>query len=667
MVDCEWVQGYGYRPIRVDVRSPAPAKDTYTLAIELGMGSDWSANSGVSTSFEIELPAGSKSASKIVRLPQLASPEHRIRIETSLNGAPVEELTGTISINNANNWLEIPRMLFVGASVPDVSEFAFLGIAAAPYSTRIDFTQLSNVPTFVHRMPQDLTDKWIDYSVLDITFVSLADARDLASNRPEVWQALTDWARCGGTLCIFGVGGDWHGLAEVETLTQIPEDQQAKDKYRGWQTPTRESFEDEAVPAIEMAARVARETQSAVGASQPSFSVPANLQMPAEAPFAWNALLLGQVVALADDNPFPGDSLRWQWLITSVVPPRRLWTSRYGTVPDHGNFHFNEFLIADVGLPPIRAYQVLISVFVVAIGPLNYWLLRRRGRLHLFLFTVPLAAIAASGALLGYTLLADGLASHLRARSFTLLDQRAGQAAHVARLSYYMGLAPRRGLTFPEDTMVAPLELTPNANNYRDRARLFSWNAGQHLTRGWISSRMPTQYVTARTQESRRGLDVAMSTDGAQCAVRNRLGTRIRSLILCDPGGNYHHTGSFPDGERATLTALKNEQALEEALTKFSLDLSKHAPELPEAMLGSTSPDDVGTFFFGRRYYGQEAAILPDDSLLEHGLAETRAAVRSRSLGPRTYVAIVDRPQEIVTGVDGLVETQSLHVILGTW
>ena len=76
------------------------------------------------------------------------------------------------------------------------------------------------------------------------------------------------------------------------------------------------------------------------------------------------------------------------------------WRLRQGLSLDNENPAFHNFLIADVGLPPIQTYRVLISLFVIVIGPLNYWFLRRHGRLHLLLFTVPAAALLASGSLI---------------------------------------------------------------------------------------------------------------------------------------------------------------------------------------------------------------------------------------------------------------------------
>jgi hypothetical protein len=669
-LDGVWVAGYGYRPMLLTVTRPAPAKNDHVLTVEIGLGTAWVSECDVETTVEIAIPAASTSVTTLLRIPQLTEVQHRLDVKTWLDRSPVRELTvERHSLTSASHWYGnqfVPRTLFIAATPPDVSAMYLMGINVYGGMSH-DFSQLANVYAFVHRTPEQLTEKWLDYSALDAAIVSLDDARQLAANKNAVWQALVDWARAGGTLCIFGVGGDWHGLEEVEQLSGCGSVPGAGAPYRGWQTPTREVFDELVVPIFQAARDANSNSQSAGGAQPP---VPAiNPTMPAETVFAWRELGFGRVAALSPAQPFPGAAEQWLWLYRSAMPYSQNWISRYGTVPDGANPHFNEFLIADVGLPPIGMYRVLITVFVVAIGPVNYWILRRQGRLHLFLFTVPLAAVLTSGALLAYAMLSDGFTSRLRARSLTHLDQRAGKAAHVARLSYYMGLAPSGGMTFPDDTMIAPLELASALGGYETHIRFFEWQSGrQRLTRGWLGSRIPTQYVTARAAASSRGLDVAPSADGGSCAVRNRLGSHVHELLLCDEHGKFHHGVSLAPDARATLVPLTTQKDLDAALGVFAQRLGSNAPALPTDMLESESAGDF-FFLFTRRWHWnmQDSEVESPESLLESGLADARADVHSRSLAPRSYVAIVDRPSEIAVGIEDPTETQSLHVIRGTW
>ena len=120
---------------------------------------------------------------------------------------------------------------------------------------------------------------------------------------------------------------------------------------------------------------------------------------------------------------------QWLWVRATVGADRSNWIRRHGVVFEAANPDFWNLLIPGVGLPPVNTYRVLISLFVIVIGPVNYFLLRRLRRLHYLLFIVPASAVAVTLALLGYALMSDGLSTRLRARSYTLVDQiRSGRA-----------------------------------------------------------------------------------------------------------------------------------------------------------------------------------------------------------------------------------------------
>jgi hypothetical protein len=177
----------------------------------------------------------------------------------------------------------------------------------------------------------------------------------------------------------------------------------------------------------------------------------------------------------------------------------RGWLIRHGFSPSEGNSDFSNWLVPGVGQAPVVEFQVLITLFVLAIGPLNYWLLQRSGRLHLLVVTVPLGALLLTGGLLLYGIISDGFYTKVRIHSVTLLDQQQGEAVTQSRLSYYASLSPADGLRFRDTTAI--YSINPS---YSDRFAMNSgqprlelrWREQQHLSRGWLRSRTPTQYFT---------------------------------------------------------------------------------------------------------------------------------------------------------------------------
>src|SRR5262249_11813678 len=153
------------------------------------------------------------------------------------------------------------------------------------------------------------------------------------------------------------------------------------------------------------------------------------------------------VVALRNGRSNAGSNQPpWGWIYNTLGQPRWQWYQRQGLSLVNSNNDFWKFLIPGIGLAPVRQFQVIITFFVVLIGPITYYLLRKSGKLNLIVIIVPAVALLITGMLFMYAVIADGLSVRVRARSFTHIDQRAGEAACWTRLSYYAGLAPSDGL-----------------------------------------------------------------------------------------------------------------------------------------------------------------------------------------------------------------------------
>ena len=679
--DSSWVDGRGYRPATITVKNIAPALADRALSCELELASSGLFRRFVTVAFEIEIPAGQAVVSKIVTIPQHVM-QPWVSLEVWEEGVFLEDLSfKNVMIGSAwrGGWNDMPRILFVSSdktapskvspsqlpssAVPsaqlDISSLTFLNSAANSGFALPDLkasNNISQVPSFASCQASDLMENWLNYSSLDVIVISLDDVQNLTNSRPRVWDALCRWTWAGGNLCVFGVGADWQALAGLEQALRFPATPQAETvAIRNWHEPRKEHFSRplELSVSFDPLASDAATTAALVEEIGEEKAPVA----PERFPFVWNEAMLGRVVVMSSENPFPGEKLDWQWMFNTIGPSRWNWRFRHGLSQGDDNADFDNFLISDIGLPPVKTYRVLITLFVLAIGPLNYWLLHRIKRLHLLLFTVPAAALLVSIALVGYAIFADGLATRLRVRSFTQLDQRTHQAACWARLSYYAGLAPSDGLLFSDNTAVLPLEKGNGSTGFGGRSRYLTWTPDQHLTRGWLVSRTPTQYVTVRSYASRCELQVVSGGDGTLCTVENRLGTRIRYLLLRDSAGGMHFARDIEQGKGLPLQALDSETNSAEAIAEVQQVLGEHTPELPP-----DAPDESAGWFVNRQMYSTSGKAYLNDGLLETSL---RRCVDD--LQPASYVAIVERPADLETGVENVIETQSLHVIVGRW
>lgn len=335
----------------------------------------------------------------------------------------------------------------------------------------------------------------------------------------------------------------------------------------------------------------------------------------------------------------------------SLLAERTNWNRRHGNDPGRGNYEFNNFLIPDVGMAPVFEFQMLISLFVIGIGPLNYWLLNRRGQLPLLLVTVPAAALAATLMLFAYGLLSEGISSRVRARSFTMLDQARGEAVCWARLSYYAGIAPPKGLSMPDDAAVYPIPPSSGGRNRFSQPRELLWNdasaeSPQQLSQGWLAARTPTQYLTITARPTNKRVDFEVSDDGL--VATNRLGVDVIALAVQDEAGNFYLSEKIAAGESLLLSASDKSKAL---MAMRNL-LASHEPQFP-----------AGADFVSRRYQRS-------DTLSQNLMEREIAAITSPTVqqwGSRSYVAITTAGIELELGLEYATEQESCHVIRGSW
>jgi hypothetical protein len=380
---------------------------------------------------------------------------------------------------------------------------------------------------------------------------------------------------------------------------------------------------------------------------------------------------LGAVAAIPDADPASNFNFPWQLLFSHLGTDRWHWSTRHGVSFSSPNNDFWNFLIPNVGAAPVTAFQVLITLFVLVIGPLNFYVLRRWHKLNLLLITVPASAAIVTAALLLYAVFTDGFGVRARTRSYTLLDQRSGEATCLGRATYYAGLAPAKGLSFTGDVAVYPLTDTPIGQYDAGMTRRLAWEFAnaedrtgvQRLTSGWLQSRTQMQLATFRSRKSDARLDIVAA--GGRPVVVNRLGVRISFLLVRDEAGNYSLARDVESSGTSELAPLGDADRPAE-LT----DLREQSILRPAAGVQTRGTQSI--FGIRRRYYPRQFSTVQtptggDTSLLERSLHKAIDDARLRQLPPRSYVAVVDRSPEFEIGVENATEESSLHVIYGRW
>jgi hypothetical protein len=306
----------------------------------------------------------------------------------------------------------------------------------------------------------------------------------------------------------------------------------------------------------------------------------------------------------------------------------------------------------------------------------------------LTVLTVPIGALLVTGGLLVYALVEDGLSVRVRALSYTHMNQRSGEASCWARLSYYAGLAPSGGLKFADDTAVIPMEAQTLADGPQS-TRTVEWERTvstdvnspweQRLSSGWLHSRTPTQFITARIRQGDERLQIETGNQGEPPAIVNRLRTTIQQLLVVDQDGKCYTAANVAAAAKASL------QAAESQSNVFLNQLQPLMNVERTMFVDLSSQNGMGLFGFDRdqRYRQQMGAFgrpmvayVPQDNsaplsasagMLERSLSEVRNRLLSDSLPPRNYVAVVDQSPEVQLGTVSARPEESAHVIVGEW
>lgn len=659
-VSATWPDAGGYRPVRITLRPTAVQPGVRNLVIRFSVR-DPEALPPQTTHVTqaMEVPAGTAPASIVIAVPQTHRWES-MRCEISENGDVLQPLSGqwTNVSQNIYVWPEfLPNMLFVSDGTP-----AFPGLVRSLPRPQQYVSQLPGgetsyldrgvLPGMQYRTLSALPDRWIEYSSLDIVVIDLEQLKQLQNAHPEKWRALTDWVRAGGNLWIGQAGTPASGASRFRRLPEI--DGLLGTRPADWQTPRKEAQiqhrnETQAITQqqMEYIERSVAVDQAAVESQS------GNGDDAAGDRFRSATVGLGFVAGITGD-PLLLTSGDVGSLLGTMTSRRYRWTERHAVSMMRGNPEITQFGIPGVGDPPVVAFYILITLFVVLIGPINYFFLRRTHRLYMMTATVPLLAFMVTIGLVSYALISDGFGVRARCRSLTWLDQRQGHAATWNLSCYYAGLAPSSGLTFSPDSAVIPVELFPEDDSTRQRSML--WEDDQKLLEGYLPSRTPKHFLSIRSRPSQKRLDVAFT--GTTCEVTNKLEVTLNRVVVRNEAGQCFMTGqAIAPGAKVVLQPIDPFQARDaiyDALAAIDVTAT-----IPVVRYGRNSYR-----YYQRQQYMQMSNTLPTlaTSILERNYEQVRS-----DLPKGHFVALAAESPEAEIGLPGVQQEHSVHLLIGNW
>lgn len=609
-VDCRWagtVHG-GYYPIRIQVLNSGPDCElTFRFRPH------------TSRDFPIverrNLPVASETQATITLSVPMVSQRGVGYLEVERDGEILESLTRQLSLSTADNPSIRSSILVIS---PDSVQFSSL-------ETGMQYRGSSdprNLLDHQHIEPTMLPNSWSDYSGVDIVMTPLPTLAEMTSDKRS---AILEWAHAGGVLVIYDVGGPAASSEELARLVSLPDP-------KNWQKPSHGPN-----PTVEFSDGQGR------WASSPDR-------------VAYRDVVLGRIYAFRD-NPFPGDPIDWAWWLSTVPDDISSWESRTGALPRLSNQSFFNFLIPGVTSVPVYAFLVLMTIFTIVIGPLNYIFLRRRKRTYLLLMTIPVIAFVTSLTLFVYSTLAYGFSVSSRSRSLTVLDQRMNTAVSLTRISLFAGMAPSEGLKFSPETAVYPMWAPLQFGQSHFESGRVVWGEQQELVDGWLRSRTRTQFATVQHRTERGRLEVE-SHSGNQLVLSNGLEWDIAAILWADDNGKLYVGETLTAGSTAELEKV-DDATFGPQLARFQ-EVLEHNQKLEV-------PDDI------------ETKKQPELGLMEmkiHDLLlirQTGNAVvpindPTKSfpiLRPRSYLAVLAERPGIELGLEDTTEHAGYHLLLG--
>lgn len=715
-VDTRWVEAQGYRPIRIKLGTVNGALNTADRTVDVVIKPRSRVNGEeqadeISTS--ITLPEGKAEVTATVLVLQEAL-WNQIEIETYEDNFQLLDMSGAFTasssarrINQYMGWdQDAISYLIIDSDVPERSKrtTGTSGVTPAtvtslPATTPSEPNKLPDIRALALQIPDPVANyniyqnntpvispdndpanalsdaqlldwlatrsnfemlppnevpaRWLELTCFDFIIVSLDEAQVLEKTHPRRWEAVRRWVHAGGNLIISGFG-DAQGLPEIDKLLG------EADPSPGWTlAPTAKNS-----TSVDFVSESTNRMWN--GQELPKIDISKDKPTTGYFTVQTRRSGLGSIAAIQESEVFPGTRRQWTSLVNAYPSWRSLWSVRNGVSLTRSNGDsFWQFAIPGFGMAPVMLFVGLISVFVIILGPVNYAWLKRQNRLSLMIFTVPIGALITIFSLSAYAILGDGLYTRARVWSITDIDQRTGHGTSWSHQTYYAGIPPWGGLSFPSDAAVYPVDQLEEGTGYYDPysmrrdARVMNWEKAQNLRRGYIASRTLSQFVVIQPIQSDAKVVIK---DGN---VTNQLGVPIKHLVIRGESDDLQYCGALSPGATTALSSFgKVEQ---EAVADL------FAGAKPQMMEGfdSVAYSSAMTSNSRRYYYANSrtytASAEGDGILMEEIAAAEEPNEIKRKLAPRTYYAVVEKSPNLPLGTDSAIEVMSLHVVRGRW
>lgn len=506
--------------------------------------------------------------------------------------------------------------------------------------------------------PDDFPTEWTQLSTYDAIAISLPQLVALHDQAPEKFAALRRWLRTDRMLITNREAGElkavevleelfaWEGSrrGELEWVHAVP-------TAAGQKQATGESAGQSSGPLDQGGLRGTTRTAFDFDA-EAQISRGMQIRVADEEAKRDAAYLVGKdswhtFVLVDDDSPEQFDRAHRLFLDFGF----RYFSShdtRLGYELHGGTERTLDWLVEGYGLPPVRWFQVLITAFVIFIGPINYVVLRYLRRIHLMLFTVPFGSGLICVALFGATAFSDGFVPRSRILSFSIVDQVNDEALLWSRESYFTPSIPESGFNYPSDTVALPFA---RARSNVVPFECDSSGGGMNYQKGSMRGRTTSQFLVSHSSTTPAEIEI-VSQNAEQIEAVNRFPVSLTAIGIVDEEGRIFRAENVSSGE-TFVAELAGEIWLSPTLGRATRE---RAPSYPDGMEpgGPVSRqrtlNDSGLF----RNMGQLGFLVQE-------------MLDKEEFEPKTYWFIADGNPLVSSPIPDVQSTQNLHLVKGYW
>ncbi len=648
----QWIgmgQG-GYHPVRMSIQNSGAACN---LTIQFSSDYGYSKQPTVSRTIHVEQ---NETARFTLLIPLVSTGTNGV-IKVLRNGRLLKVHQKGFSLAEVDySTGDYPALLVISPKKIDFTEYESLLVSLSSSSSGRSYpSTISADEQCLVIEPTMLPENWLAYSGVDIVAVPLETLNKMSR---DARTAILQWVETGGTLIVYNVNSAINTSSQLIDVTHLKQHNHSTLSWITLLTNKRRlinRFTEEEVDhdpysskpvEAETATKKTKRTEKFTWKNKPS-------------DIGYRPYMQGTLFAF-QKNPFEGTMQDWGWLLKTLGKNKYSWRQRHGVAPRGRNSDFLMFLIPGISGVPVIPFLLLISIFTIIIGPLNYFFLMKKKQLYLLVLTIPVIAFITSFSLLGYSMIAHGFGVKSRVRSVTVLNQNNNTAVSTARVSLFAGITPSGGLKFSPNTAVYPIWKSQNEFT----SGTVNWSDHQSLTSGWIRSRTNTQFLIKEHRTERGRLNIKNQTNH-KLEIGNGLEWDIEAILVVDEKGTLFEGGELDAGASTQLLPAKNIQKFTKLLSRFPLNF-------PEGIDNHRSYNPLGMGYRGYPYYGEMPENSFSTSQMEMSIRNLNTIDRRlkqnkvQSLDIRkTYYAILKQNPGIGIGIEGTTERAGYHLLIG--